>query len=114
MSVELPIVCSLSAPDLSARLAEIAELGRDALVQSHITGTRAELRFAGSEEVRVRIDAIVAAESQCCTFLSMHIAEQGDVIVLTIDAPKGAGMVVQQLVDAFCAQHGRAAPTSAS
>lgn len=34
-------------------------------------GTRAELRFAAGAGVRERVDAIVAAESDCCAFLTM-------------------------------------------
>lgn len=101
MSEELPIVCSLSATDLTSRVAQIAELGRDALLDSRYDGTRAELRFASTEGVRARVDAIVAAESQCCAFLTMRVADDADAVLLTIDAPEGAELVVQELVDAF-------------
>lgn len=104
MSAELPIVCSLNATDLSARVAQVAELGREALLGSCITATHAELRFAAGEGVRARVDAIVAAESQCCAFLTMRVADDADDVMLTIDAPSGAEPVVQELVNAFRGQ----------
>jgi hypothetical protein len=98
MQSELPIACSLSATDLSARLNQMAELGRAALVDVRQEDRRAELRFAG---VRDRVDGIVAAESQCCAFLELNVRDEPDTIVLTIQAPDGAEVVLQELVDAF-------------
>jgi len=98
---ELPIVCSLNATDLRTRLTEIAELGREALLDAHINATRAELRFAAGEGVRARVDAIVAAESQCCAFLEMAVTEEPDSLRLTITGPAGSEAVIDDLVDAF-------------
>ena len=49
LPAELPIVCSLNATDLHIRLAEIAELGREALLDAGINATRAELRVAAGD-----------------------------------------------------------------
>jgi hypothetical protein len=101
MTSDLPIACSLSATDLPARLNQMAEVGRAALVDIRHEGRRAELRFAAGAGVRGRVDGIVAAESQCCAFLEMNVRDQADSIVLTIQAPAGAEVVLQELVDAF-------------
>ena len=68
MAAEPPTVCSLSATELPARLAEIAELGRAALLDARAEATHAELRFADKAGVRERVEAIIAAESLCCAF----------------------------------------------
>jgi hypothetical protein len=47
------------------------------------------------------VEGIVAAESQCCAFLEMQIAEAPDEIVLSITAPDGAEPVLDELVSAF-------------
>jgi hypothetical protein len=101
MPVELPIACSLSAADLPGRLAEMAALGDAALVEAQQDGTHAELRFAAAAGMRERVEAIVAAESQCCAFLTMRVTGEPDTIVLTIDAPEAAELVVRELIDAF-------------
>ena len=105
MPVELPIACSLSANEFPIREAEIAELGRAALIDAHQDGVHAELRFAAGDGVRERVEAFVAAESACCTFLTMRIADEPDAVRLMIDAPADAEVVLGELVEAF-----RAAP----
>jgi hypothetical protein len=101
MPIELPIACSLSAADLPGRLAEMAALGDAALVDAQQDATHAELRFAVAAGVRERLEAIVAAESQCCAFLTMRVTGEPDTVVLTIDAPEAAELVVRELLDAF-------------
>jgi|SRR5215217_4361782 len=101
MPTELPIACSLSPVELPARLSQIADLGRTALLSSRTDGARAELRFARRPGVRERVDAIVAAESRCCASLAMRVGDERDAIVLTIEAPATARPVLHELVDAF-------------
>ena len=101
MADELPIACSLSAGELNERLADIAALGGDALLEAELAGLRAELRFARAPDITQRLARIVAAESECCAFLTMTIREEGDAVVLTIAAPGGAELVLEELVDAF-------------
>jgi hypothetical protein len=103
MPDELPIACSLSAADLPERLQQMALLGRDALLDAHVDGRYARLRFAAGEGVRERVDAIVAAESRCCAFLTMRVTGEPDVVALSIDAPEDAEPVLAELVDAFTA-----------
>src|SRR5215210_2820876 len=107
MPADLPIACSLSASELPARLAELAALGRAALDAMHHEGNRAELRFAAGPDVRRRVDAIVAAESRCCSFLAMDVTKGPASIVLTIQAPEGAERVLMELLAAFGPADGR-------
>jgi hypothetical protein len=101
MPDELPIACSLSAAALPARKAQMAGLGRDALVEAHVDRTHAELRFAAGAGVRERLESLVAAERQCCAFLTMLVDDAPDEVRLTIDAPEGAELVLAELVEAF-------------
>ena len=101
MPTDLPIVCSLSATELPARLAQIAELGRDALIDVKLSGTQATLRFAAGAGVRERVRSVVAAESACCAFLTMQVSDELDAVVLDITAPEGAELVLYELVAAF-------------
>lgn len=79
----------------------MAALGREALLDAKHEGTRAELRFAAGTAVRARVDVIVAAEPQCCAFLTMRVTEPPDMVVLRVDAPAGAERVRQELLGAF-------------
>jgi hypothetical protein len=101
VATELPIACSLSADELPKRLAEMSALGDDALVDARTGPAHAELRFAARDGIRERVEAIVAAESQCCAFLAMAVVDEPDTVILTIDAPEGAELVLDELVSAF-------------
>ena len=101
MPTALPIACSLSATELPARLAQMAELGRDALVDVNLTARHATLRFAAGAGVRERVTRVAAAESACCAFLAMQVSDEPGVVVLDITAPEDAELVLHDLVDAF-------------
>jgi hypothetical protein len=47
-----------------------------------------------------RVQAVMAAESECCPFLTMRVTDE-PCVVPTIDAPEGAEVVLAELVDAF-------------
>ena len=98
MDSNTPIACTLSAAALSARLAEMNRLGRDALLSVDGAGT---LRFRADTETRARLEAIVAAEAECCPFLDMDVREEDGALVLEIRAPQEAEPVVADLVSAF-------------
>jgi hypothetical protein len=104
MPTEPLIACSLSATELPERLDEMADLGRAALVGAHTEALQAQLRFAAGAGIRDRVEAIVAAESQCCAFLAMGVSEESGAVVMTITAPEGAEVVLAELVDAFRGQ----------
>ena len=89
------IACSLSGPDLEKRLAEIAAAGKAARRVGD------ELRVPADRASRERLEAIIAAESHCCPFLSFDLRESGDQMVLTIDAPEEAKPIAAELVEAF-------------
>ena len=98
---EIPIACTLGAADLQRRLRDMSDLGREALIDAELADRSAVLRFAAAAGIRERVAAIAEAESQCCAFLTMSVAEEADVVTLTIDAPEGAQVVLRELVDAF-------------
>jgi hypothetical protein len=101
MPTDLPIACSLSASEMPRRLTEIAALGRQSLLGSETTERSALLRFRADPDTRDRLAAIVAAESECCAFLTMRLRDTPDAVVLAIEAPAGAEPVLGDLVSAF-------------
>jgi hypothetical protein len=101
MSNDLPIACSLTAGDLSARLDEIGAVGRAALLGVERTAGGAVLRFRPGTDTAERLAAIIAAEARCCAFLDMTLRDAGDALVLAIEAPADARPVLDDLVVAF-------------
>jgi hypothetical protein len=101
MSRPLPIACSLSAADLAERGKELRELGGDGLVSLSEEPGRAVLRFRADPAIRERVEAIVAAESECCPFLDLRLEHGAEATVLTIAAPDDGAEVVADLAGAF-------------
>jgi hypothetical protein len=101
MAKETPVACSLSASNLERRLAEIAEIGADSLIDSRTDRGRHLLRFRSDPTTRRRLTAIIAAEAKCCSFLDLSMHEQRGELVLTIDAAETAQGVSDGLAAAF-------------
>jgi hypothetical protein len=57
--------------------------------------------------VRERLEEIVAAEAECCSFLDLALEEQSAELVLSIAAPKGGQAVADELAAAFVGFPGR-------
>lgn len=96
-----PIACSLGADERSTRLDELSAMGKDALLSVSPGGA---LGFRRNDTTRERLEAIIAAESQCCPFLSFALHETADELVLSISAPEGAEPLAADLVNAFAAR----------
>jgi hypothetical protein len=101
MATTPPIACTLPAAELPLRLAEMSALGHDALISSEREARTARLRFRADGSARRRLDAIVAAESSCCAFLTFDVRTDSDALMLTITAPAGAEPALDDLVAAF-------------
>jgi hypothetical protein len=96
-----PIACTLTPGEYHARLAWIAELGRDALLGSERRGLVLELRYALEAADRVR--EMVRKEQACCAFLTFDLEETPREIRLTIRAPEGARGAIALLFGQFLA-----------
>lgn len=95
MSPEAPIACTLTPADRRARLAGARELGERALVGLHVRDRRALLRFHGERE---RVEALVAAESECCAFFTFALTGNGEETELEIETPAGGEPLLRALV----------------
>jgi hypothetical protein len=105
MTNDTPVACSLGADELKQRLAVIAEIGADSLISRDIEGDRHLLRFRANAAARRRLEGIIAAEAECCSFLDLSLSEEEGELVLSIAAPKDA----QALADEFARAFSRAA-----
>jgi hypothetical protein len=96
-----PVACSLGAGDLQARLTEIAEVGAVGLIAHEEDAGRHTLRFRPDPMTRRRLEEIVAAEGECCSFLDLDLAERDGELVLMLAAPKGGQPIADELAVAF-------------
>ena len=100
MPTEVPIACTLSDGDRRARAMTFRELGDRALVGVEARDRRALLRFHGERE---RVEALVAAESQCCAFFQFGMTTRGEDTELEIRTPEGGELLLRALVAAIVA-----------
>jgi hypothetical protein len=103
-----PISCTLDPAEMPRRGDEIRALGRDGLEAFERGERQVSLRFRRDPAIRERVEGIVAAESRCCAFLDLTLADTDDATVLTIAAPEGGEATLHQLADLFAAGSGRA------
>jgi hypothetical protein len=101
MDEALPIACSLGAGDLERRLAEIAALGGESLIARKTQGGRHLLRFRPDAGTRRRLEEIVAAEAECCSFLDLALEEGNGELILTVASPGEGQAVADALAAAF-------------
>jgi hypothetical protein len=96
-----PITCSLGASDLRKRLNEIAEVGAESLIERTADGESHLLRFRSNPRTRRGLEAIVAAEAKCCSFLDLTLEERGGELILSVGAPQDGQPIADELAAAF-------------
>lgn len=101
MAQELPVVCSLGAGDLEQRLAAIAELGAESLIDRWQGGGRHLLRFRSDTRTRERLEDIVRAERECCAFLDLTLTEGCCDLTLKVAAPEAGQATADGFAMAF-------------
>jgi hypothetical protein len=101
MTDHAPIACSLGAGELEQRLAAIAEIGADSLISRDVDDRRHLLRFRAGAANRIKLEEIVAAEEECCSFLDLSLADEGGELVLSIAAPEDSQALADDLARAF-------------
>lgn len=98
-ATEMPIACTLTVGDYKERLAQIAELARDALRSHERNGLVLTLRYDAAAAERIR--EMVRREQDCCAFLTFDCREEGDEVAVTISAPESARIAAETLFEQF-------------
>jgi hypothetical protein len=99
---DLPIACSLTPDQRSARRAALVELVEHALLDTQLTGRITLRRDERSESA---LDEFVRAERECCPFFDLTVTTHSDTLVLDIGGPDGAEPMIATLVAAFRSPH---------
>jgi len=85
--VELPVACTLGVNDGPARLQRWQHLHQVAAPTVQLTDGELEVRYQPGSEIMDQLQALVADERECCTFVSWAVTEEGGQPVLRITAP---------------------------
>jgi hypothetical protein len=86
MGANLPLIaCSLDGDGQQTRLVEWKELLAEATAREE-TDSGVNYSFPG--ELEARVQALAAAEHECCAFLEFEITRRNDRIELSVAAPQ--------------------------
>lgn len=91
------VACSLAAEDLQTRHREVAGLFSDGLIAADHYGDLLELRFR--ERYEPRVQALAAAERECCPFMEIEVRRDGREIVLSLDCPPEAAATLDPFAE---------------
>jgi hypothetical protein len=105
----VPQACTLRTSELPLRVAEFDGLFADAVRGIERVGpTRLRLELQANPQVAGRAAALVAAETECCSFFTFTLTATGDGLALEASVPEAHTGVLDGLADLATAAAGRA------
>jgi hypothetical protein len=84
--IELPVACALGPNDGAARMARWERLAQRAAPSAQRLGRELEVSYAAASGVREELEALAAAEAECCAFVTWTVAQDGERVVLRVTA----------------------------
>jgi hypothetical protein len=88
------LACSLSAAEGAQRAARWRALLDTHLLSRTATTSGQRLAFPSDPDVAGELDALVAAERDCCAFLDLTVERFDDALILDISGPPDAADIV--------------------
>jgi hypothetical protein len=92
-----PIACTHTFDQYQDRTVELSDLAARALTARTSIDGGQRLRFIDVPAVERELRSVVAAESSCCSFLSMDLGREDDALVLDITGPADAQPIIAEL-----------------
>ena len=92
-----PIACSLAPSDIRARRATIDGIARESLRSREPIEGGARLIFAPDTATENALRDLIAAEAECCPFLTMDLARGTDAVMLEVTGPEDAQPIIAEL-----------------
>jgi hypothetical protein len=84
--VHLPIACTLGPDDGAARLQRWKAVSARGRLSARRSGHRLEIRYQPVPGLREELDALTAAERQCCSFAKWTVTQEEGHVILHIAA----------------------------
>jgi hypothetical protein len=84
---EISNACTLSPDAQTVRLAEIRTLLHQASLGAERLPDGVIVQFSKTDATRAALDRLIAAESDCCSFLSFDLSEEETALRLVIHSP---------------------------
>ena len=92
-----PTACTLSAADYATRRDDITRIARTPLRSREPLDGGARLTFAASDATERDLQAVIAAENECCSFLHFALERDAGMLRLDVTGPHDAQPIVAEL-----------------
>jgi hypothetical protein len=86
---ESPLACTLGPDDGAARLRRWQLLAKKSPPRARRSGNTLEVRWQLQAGVKDELEALAAAERQCCSFAEWTVTQEEDHVVLHVRADPG-------------------------
>jgi hypothetical protein len=101
------LACSLTAPAAAERARRWRALLDHDLIDRTAAAGGLRLAFRADPAVAGELDELVAAERECCPFLTLAVTHADDRLVLDVAAPPQAAAIVEAMFEDRLTQRGR-------
>lgn len=98
---DLPVACTLGLEDGAERMRRWKQLGERAVPTARRSGRELEVRFQAGPGVREELETLVAAEAQCCAFVTWTVLLGGEQSVLRVTPPEDRPGDIESIASAF-------------
>jgi hypothetical protein len=95
-----PPACSLTAAEGAQRAARWRRLLDQHLLSRTATTYGQRLAFPSEAPIARDLDALIAAERDCCPFLTLTLERFDDALILDVSAPPDAAPIVETMFGA--------------
>ncbi|MGA2014411.1 MAG: hypothetical protein ABSH51_28325 [Solirubrobacteraceae bacterium] len=102
--VALPVACALGAGDGVRRMRRWEALSLKGHPSARRAGHRLEVAYRVEPGVREELEALVAAERQCCSFVDWELEHAGDRIIVRVASDPARADDVESVAALFCAR----------
>jgi hypothetical protein len=96
-AMDVPIACTLTAAQHRSRTTELAALAERALLAREPIPGGERLTFARTPGTERDVDAAIAAERSCCSFLRFAVDRRDGRLVVDVTGPPEAHPVIAAL-----------------
>jgi hypothetical protein len=97
--MEIPEACTLPTAERPLRLAEFDTLFTTSAVEvESTTATHARLRLTGPAGLASTVRDLTTRESECCSFFTFTVRDDGEAVQLDIEVPASYAEVLAALI----------------
>ncbi len=82
----MPVACTLGPNDGAARMQRWHELSAQGRPTTRRRGHLLEVRYNASHGIREELEALAAAERECCPFVAWTVDQEESHVVLRVEA----------------------------